>query len=139
MEPIIFRSNTDPPGLLSAASRFDYDEDDRGSTGPASQLSEDQPEEVVEPEEVPTATALEIMQSTKPEEATLEIEEALTALDTYVRGRNSEEHANQQSSAQIHAAFRVGCWTVLLTLPIIVWPWALRLQEVSTVQRESRW
>lgn len=132
MEPIIFRSNTDPPGLLTA-SRFD--EDDRGSLG-ASQLSH-QPE--VEPAEVPTATALEIMQSTKPEEATLEIEEALTALDTYVRGRNSEEHAKQQSSAQMHAAFRVGCWTVLLTLPIIVWPWALRLQEVSTVQRETRW
>lgn len=132
VEPIIFRSNTDPPGLLTAASRFDYDEDGRGLLG-ATQVS-DQPE-VLEPE-IPTATALEIMQSTKPEEATLEIEEALTALDSYVRGQNSEEHAKQQSSAQMHAAFRVGCWTVLLTLPIIVWPWAQRLQEVSTVQRE---
>ena len=136
MEPIIFRSNTDPPGLLTA-SRSRFDDEDRGSLG--GQLSEEP--EVVEPE-VPTATvatALEIMQSTKPEEATLEIEEALTALDTYVRGRTSEEHAKQQSSAQMHAAFRMGCWTVLLTLPIIVWPWALRLQEVSTVQRETRW
>ena len=164
-EPIPFRSNSAPPGLLSAESRFDTLEDeledgkdgkagedgdagdgggdgDAGDAGDghesvASAKEDEAGEEAKEVEEAPTATALEIMQSTKPEEATLEIQEALTALDSYVRGQNSEQHARNQSSAQLHAAFRVGCWTVLLSLPIIVWPWALHLQEVSTSQRES--
>ena len=130
--PTFVRSNTDPPGLQLPTVIL-ASNGSGASSGSERQEVDTLPE--LERSEPPAATALEIMESTKPE-ATLEMEDALTALDSYVRGRTSEEHAQQRSSAQLQAALRVGCWTVLLSLPIIVWPWALRLQELSSFQRE---
>lgn len=71
-------------------------------------------------------TALEIMQESNAEP--LDIKETLTALDSYVRGQTSDSHARAKFKAQLYAAFRVGCWTVLLTLPITIWPVAEALQ-----------
>eukprot|EP00438_Fugacium_kawagutii_P008398 Skav234444 [mRNA] locus=scaffold1647:40426:54035:+ [translate_table: standard] len=153
-EPLLFRSNSEPVMRIAEISDFDSpggfeDVSPLGLAGVpplAAEVNGEEPnipnveaaqeEDAKETEEVPMVTALEIMEATNPAEATLEIEEALTALDTYVRGQNSEEHVRKNSRAQFQAAVRVGCWTVILSLPIIVWPWALYLQEVSTAQRE---
>ena len=71
-------------------------------------------------------TALEIMQESSAEP--LDIKDTLTALDTYVRGQTSDSHARALFKEQLYAAFRVGCWTMLLTLPITIWPVAEALQ-----------
>eukprot|EP00439_Symbiodinium_sp_Y106_P022734 s6254_g2.t2 len=85
--------------------------------------------------EPPTATALEIIQAAEPEKEVLELGQALSALDTYVKGRNSENRAGKKLQGDAEAAFRVGWWTVFLSLPINIWPIALKLQEVGSLQR----
>ncbi|CAE7614131.1 unnamed protein product, partial [Symbiodinium sp. CCMP2456] len=85
--------------------------------------------------EPPTATALEIIQAAEPETQVLELGQALSALDTYVKGRNSELRAGKKLQGDAEAAFRVGWWTVFLSLPISIWPIALKLQEVGSLQR----
>ncbi|CAK9062378.1 unnamed protein product [Durusdinium trenchii] len=140
-EPRLVRSNTDLPCLLSALSTL------QDGTEPEilEDLGDDEVDAVESPKstgvdeaepEVPTATALELMEAAKPEEATLDFGEAMMALDNYVKGQTSDEQARSLFAAQLHTAFRVGCWTVILSLPIIVWPWAKSLQELSTSQRE---
>ena len=144
-DQLMVRSNTDPPGLLSAMlDEKEQEASIEGSPGipadehlPAiSPSAQSGPGREPQPE-IPTATALELIEAVNPEEATkLDFGEALTALDQYAKGQNSDEHARAKFRAEVHAAFRVGLWTVILTLPIIVWPMAEHLQDVSTRQRE---
>ncbi|CAJ1334988.1 unnamed protein product [Effrenium voratum] len=52
------------------------------------------------------------------------------------KGQTADTHAQQQFRANLHAAFRVGWWTVLLSLPIIAWPVAAWLQETGKMENE---
>ncbi|OLP84112.1 hypothetical protein AK812_SmicGene35049 [Symbiodinium microadriaticum] len=95
--------------------------------------------EATEDADPPTATALEIIQVGNYPTSSLLTLLGLKPPQPGIRHHGTVPVDLHAASVRLRmlseAAFRVGWWTVFLSLPISIWPIALKLQEVGSLQR----
>ncbi|CAE8622034.1 unnamed protein product, partial [Polarella glacialis] len=62
--------------------------------------------------------------------------DAMRSLDTYAKGSKSREHDQETFHSHLQTSVRVGCWTLILALPIIIWPVAVHLKSMGRSESE---